>query len=285
MPCEHLLEWLRMPKSTSSESIVLSDRCLSSRSEPHRQHRLLRTIQKMHVRYPFQLNYPSITDDHSFAQLKASWEITAMERFEWSMSTEYIPQIDSTPDTVTGDISSTDIEFPHDPVRIRISLSSLHLVSTATQPNVTTMAGSCNGFCNETLSESLTTLHTQGGIFVSNNGTLYVADGTPMNTLFSFEPNNRTGTQIMSFSNWPTYIFINSLTSTIYVTVFYLYQVTMWPSNKTIPPNNISSGCAMNLLNRPTGIVADSSGNAYVASKFCHLITKWAPNAASGILT
>ena len=191
---------------------------------------------------------------------------------------------DSTPDAVTGDILSTDIDFWCDLVRIRISFSSLHLVSTPTQPNVTTVVGSCKGFCNETLSGSLTTLHVQAGIFVSNNGTLYVGDGSPVNTVFSFEPNNRTGQPIMSFSDWPAFIFMNNLIATIYVTVFFLHQVRMWPSNETIPPNTTSHGCAMNLLNYPTGLVVDSSGNVYVANRYCHWITKWAPNAASGIL-
>ena len=119
---------------------------------------------------------------------------------------------------------------------------------------------------------------------MSNNGTLYVADGPPVNTVFSFEPNNRTGQPIMSFSDWPAFMFVNNLTSTIYVTVFFLHQVAMWPSNKTIPPNNISNGCTMNLLNCPTGVAVDSSGNVYVASKYCHWITKWTPNAASATL-
>ena len=160
----------------------------------------------------------------------------------------------------------------------------MHLVSTAIHRNVTTVAGSCNGFCNETLSGNLTTLHTQGGIFVSNNRTLYVGDGSPINALFAFEPNNLTGQRIMSFSNWPAYIFMDTLTSMVYVTVFYLHQVKIWPSNKTIPPNTNISSCAMSFLSHPTGITVDSSGNVYVANKFCHWITKWAPNAANATL-
>jgi hypothetical protein len=160
----------------------------------------------------------------------------------------------------------------------------MHLVSTTIRQNITTVAGSSNGSC-ATLSGGLTTLHQQAGIAVSNNGTLYVADGSPANVLLAFEPNNFTAKQLILFSNWPTYIFINAVTSLVYVTLFNLDYVQIWPSNQTIPRNLSSTGvCSMTDLFVPTDMVIDSLGNIYIASYACSWVTKWAPSATNSTL-
>ncbi|CAF3694434.1 unnamed protein product [Rotaria sp. Silwood1] len=154
--------------------------------------------------------------------------------------------------------------------------------STTAQPNVTTAVGSCNGLCNQVLSRNLTTLHYQGGIFAHNNGTLYVADGTPTNTVFVFEPNQQIGRPLMTFADWPTYIYVDNTTSNIYVTILNLNFLKIWPSNATIPPSGITASCTLNKLNGPTNFVFDSLGNIYISSYSCHWVTKWAPNATTG---
>ena len=148
---------------------------------------------------------------------------------------------------------------------------------------MTTVAGSSNGSC-ATLDGGLTTLHTQAGIFAFANGTLYVANGDPENALLVFQSNNGTGQQIASYDNWPTYLFVDSLTSAIYVTVFFDDRVHIWPSNRTIPPTNVATGCSITQLARPTGIIVDSAGNVYISSYQCNWVTKWAPNASTATL-
>jgi hypothetical protein len=160
----------------------------------------------------------------------------------------------------------------------------MHLVSTTIRQNITTVAGSSNGSC-ATLSGGLTTLHQQAGISVSNNGTLYVADGSPANVLLAFEPNNFTAKQLISFSNWPTYIFIDAVTSFVYVSIYNLQYVLIWPSNRTIPRNTSASGvCSMTELYQPTNMIIDSLGNIYISSYGCNWVTKWNPNVTNSTL-
>lgn len=153
----------------------------------------------------------------------------------------------------------------------------IHLASTTIQPNITTVAGSYNGSCAP-LSGDLTTLHVPGGIAVSNSGTLYVGDGTPTNVLLAFEPNNLTGQQIITYGDWPAYLFIDAVTLSIYATVFDLHSVVIWPSNKTIP-SNPAGICNVAYLFRPTGLLVDSLGNIYISSFACNWITRWNSNA------
>ncbi|CAM4868011.1 unnamed protein product [Rotaria socialis] len=122
--------------------------------------------------------------------------------------------------------------------------------ATSTTSNVITAVGSCNGSCTEVLSKDLTTLHVQAGIFVSSNGTLYVADGLPVNKIFALEPN----------------------------------QQIVWSSNATIPPSGITGSCALNKLSGPNNFAFDSFGNIYISSSLCHLVAQWALNATNGTL-
>jgi hypothetical protein len=158
----------------------------------------------------------------------------------------------------------------------------MHLASTIIQQNITTVAGFYNGSC-PTSSTNLTVLHVQGGITVSNNGTLYVGDGSPANVLLAFEPNNLTAKQIFTYGNWPTYLFIDAVTSSIYATVFNQDSVVIWPSNRTIP-RNPSAACNVTHLYWPTGILVDSLGNIYISSSGCNWVTKWNANATNATL-
>ncbi|CAF1124606.1 unnamed protein product [Adineta steineri] len=171
------------------------------------------------------------------------------------------------------------------PLRIQLHLPVyvIYLASTIIQPNISTVAGFYNGSC-PTSSANLTVLHTQGGIAVSNNGTLYVGDGASPYALLAFEPNNLTAKQIFTYSNWAAYLSIDPVTSSIYATVFNQNSVVIWPSNRTIPKNP-SPNCSDVLhLYKPTGIFIDSLGNIYITSKWCNWVTKWNPNATNATL-
>ncbi|CAF2043978.1 unnamed protein product [Rotaria magnacalcarata] len=133
--------------------------------------------------------------------------------------------------------------------------------ATSTTSNVTTAVGSCNGSCTEILSENLTTLHVQAGIFVASNGTLYVADGLPVNKIFTLEPNQQIGQPLITFADWPTFIYVENKTSNIYTTVRNLNSLQAWPSNATIPPSGITGSCTLNKLSELDNFVFDSFGN------------------------
>ncbi|CAF3904969.1 unnamed protein product [Rotaria magnacalcarata] len=143
--------------------------------------------------------------------------------------------------------------------------------ATSTTSNVTTAVGSCNGSCTEILSENLTTLHVQAGIFVASNGTLYVADGLPVNKIFTLEPNQQIGQPLITFADWPTFIYVENKTSNIYTTVRNLNSLQAWPSNATIPPSGITGSCTLNKLSELDNFVFDS-------------FAQWAPNATNGTL-
>ncbi|CAF1124663.1 unnamed protein product [Adineta steineri] len=154
---------------------------------------------------------------------------------------------------------------------------------TIIQPNITTVAGFYNGSC-PTSSTNLTVLHDPGGIAVSNNGTLYVGDGSPANVLLAFEPNNLTAKQLFTYGNWPTYLFVGPVTSSIYATVLELHTVVIWPSNQTIPKNPSASCSDLLHLYYPTGIAVDFLGNIYVSSYYCNRVTKWNSNGTNATL-
>ncbi|CAF1215172.1 unnamed protein product [Adineta steineri] len=181
---------------------------------------------------------------------------------------------------ITTAIATTDIEIT---TAINKITTAVTTASPIIQPNITTVAGFYNGSCPMS-SANLTVLHTQGGITVSKNGTLYVGDGASPYALLAFEPNNLTAKQIFTYSNWAAYLSIDPVTSSIYATVFNQNSVVIWPSNRTIPKNP-SPNCSDVLhLYKPTGIFIDSLGNIYITSKWCNWVTKWNPNATNATL-
>ncbi|CAF1531684.1 unnamed protein product [Adineta ricciae] len=206
----------------------------------------------------------------------------ATEMGQFTICTSDLTTLDSTVITsmtsTTPIWMSTAIATTTDQVTTtEIPTSTQRITTVSVQQNITTVAGSWNGSC-AALSGGMTTLHTQGGITVSPDGTLYVADGNPIYAVLAFKPNNFTAKQIMSFSDWPAFMFFDSRTSSLYVTVFYLYYARVWPSNQTIPSGTTGS-CAATQLLWPTGIVVDSLGNIYITSSGCHVVIKWNSNA------
>ncbi|CAF1124582.1 unnamed protein product [Adineta steineri] len=170
------------------------------------------------------------------------------------------------------------------PLRIQLHLPVyvIHLASTIIQLNISTVAGFYNGSC-PTSSANLTVLHTQGGITVSKNGTLYVGDGASPYALLAFEPNNLTAKQIFTYSNWPAYVFVDATTSLIYATIYNQNSIVIWPSNRTIPQIP-SASCDLAHFKSPTDILVDSLGHIYVSSFGCNQVTKWNLNGTNSTL-
>ena len=150
--------------------------------------------------------------------------------------------------------------------------------SPSAAPFGVTVAGSFNGTptANDTL------LYYPRGIELSDNGTLYVADGSYK--LMVFTPNSRVGDTFMTYSGFPALIALDNSSSRVYVSVPYSALVQIWPSNATIPPNAYTAACSMDILYFTIGVQVDGNGNVYIASSLCHWVTVWAPNATNGSL-
>ena len=125
-------------------------------------------------------------------------------------------------------------------------------------------------------------LSAPAGLAALDNGTIFLGDGSP--ALLSFSLNSRRANQLTTLPNWVSDIYVDNRTSLIYLTLTPLHLVQIWPTNATIPPNGITGSCNLSQLYQPSGIVGDSLGNIYVASRGCSWVTKWAPNASNGTL-
>ena len=140
------------------------------------------------------------------------------------------------------------------------------------------------GQCDDGLNTNYTAiLEPWDVLVVGGSKTLYVADS--VHRLLAFAPGTRTSQSLRSFPSWPTILYFDNRTNSIYVSVIMAHRIYIWPSNQTIPSSGITySNCSMNWLYQPSGVVVDSLGNVYIASYQCNWVTKWAPNATSSTL-
>ena len=138
------------------------------------------------------------------------------------------------------------------------------------------------GFATSTSNDNGTILTYPKGIALSNDGSLYVTDGT--NSITRFASNNRTGQKIMTYTSNPALISLTETPFKLYASIPLYAVVYMWPSNATIPPNPYSAACSMDLLYYTIGVAVDLSGNVYIASTLCNWVTRWATNATNGTL-
>ncbi len=152
-------------------------------------------------------------------------------------------------------------------------------------PYGTTMAGYCDGSAG---SGSMGLYHPHG-LFVTNNGTIYVAD-TWNYRVQAFLPNSLSGVTILNHSvfSYPMHVATSSDGSTVYMSDNQNCKVYIWPHNQTIPPLNSSfcdPSCALNQMYLPSGLVVDQQGNVYVAQESCNNVVKWAgPNATAAVV-
>ncbi len=142
-----------------------------------------------------------------------------------------------------------------------------------------TVAGGCSG----SSSTNQTLLNTPSDVTLGSNNALYIGDNSYQ--LYLFQLGNRTGRSLKSFPSWPSFMFYDNRTSYVYVTVMHAYLAYILPTNKTIPPSGIAgTSCSNSSLYYPTGIIADSVGNVYIACYVCNWVMKWAPNATNAII-
>jgi sugar lactone lactonase YvrE len=139
-------------------------------------------------------------------------------------------------------------------------------------PFGTTVAGSCNGIAGA----GPMSLYHQHGIYVTDNGTLYIAD-TGNARVQAFLPNSLSGVTILfnMALSYAQLVVANSNASIIYVSDFNNDKVFLSPQNLSIPQQNTGGGCALNQLNGPTGLAVDSQDNVYVSDRHCNRVLKW----------
>ncbi|UJR20285.1 hypothetical protein I4U23_023416 [Adineta vaga] len=135
-----------------------------------------------------------------------------------------------------------------------------------------TVAGKSNGNSGS----GTTSLNSPHGLFITDNGTLFVVD-TYNARVQAFSPNSSIGSTVVPSSvlNFAEFVFVDANASTIYVSDYNVDKIVLYPQNLTIPMGNTSSGCSLNKLNSGTGIAVDSKGNVYIVSLFCHQVLKW----------
>ncbi|UJR20284.1 hypothetical protein I4U23_023415 [Adineta vaga] len=144
-----------------------------------------------------------------------------------------------------------------------------------------TVAGNSNGY----VGSGTTGLNSPHGLFITDNGTLYVAD-TYNVRVQAFPLGFSSDWTVVSspILNFAEFLYADANTSTIYVSDHNLHKVIIHPQDLTIPKMNNSVGCDLNKLVSTTGIAVDSKGSVYITSKFCQHVLKWnGPDANTSI--
>ncbi|CAF1506387.1 unnamed protein product [Rotaria sordida] len=138
------------------------------------------------------------------------------------------------------------------------------------------------GYCNCSSGNASDALHSPNGIFLSDNGTLYVLDTFNNRVqMFSSIGINRIGqTLISNLTVYTSWLYADS--STLYVAIFQSNYVRFWPSMATIPPVTRSSSCSFTAISSPMGIAVDRLGNnIYIVNQYCHRVIVWSRNSTN----
>ncbi|CAF3648229.1 unnamed protein product [Rotaria sp. Silwood1] len=138
------------------------------------------------------------------------------------------------------------------------------------------------GYCNCSSGNTSDTLHSPNGIFLFDNGTLYVLDTFNNRVqMFSSVGIDRIGqTLISNLTIYTSWLYADS--STLYVAIFQSNYILFWPSMATIPPVSRSSTCSFTTISSPMGIAVDRSGNnIYIVNQYCHRVIVWSRNSTN----
>ncbi|CAF3229319.1 unnamed protein product [Rotaria sp. Silwood2] len=137
-------------------------------------------------------------------------------------------------------------------------------------------------YCNSSSGNTSDALHSPNGIFLSDNGTLYILDiFNNRMQMFSYVGINRIGqTLIPNLTIYTSWLYADS--STLYVVIFQSNYLLFWPSMRTIPFVSRSSTCSLTAIRSPIGIAVDRSvNNIYIVNQYCHWVTEWSRNSAN----
>jgi hypothetical protein len=137
---------------------------------------------------------------------------------------------------------------------------------------------------------------TQSGIFVDNNGTVYVADrfnnriqkwAAGATTGVTVAGGNGQGGALNQLSE-PMSVFVDNV-GAMYIADRANHRVQKWNAGAitgtTVAGTSGINGNSPSQLGQPVAVVVDNSGNIYIVDKatFSHRVQKWAPGASSGV--
>ncbi|CAF3644578.1 unnamed protein product, partial [Rotaria sordida] len=137
------------------------------------------------------------------------------------------------------------------------------------------------GFCNATIGGGAEGLSSPWGLYITSNNTLYVTDyGT--GRVQAYSSFSRSGITIAVISGNVEDVVVDSM-GYVYTVAITTSQVFVSPSNTALPIS-VSYPCTLSTIYAPYGVAVDSYGNIYISDFYCHVVTKWAPNATIGIV-
>ncbi|CAF1216592.1 unnamed protein product [Rotaria sordida] len=137
------------------------------------------------------------------------------------------------------------------------------------------------GFCNATIGGGAQGLSSPWGLYITSNNTLYVTDyGT--GRVQAYSSFSRSGITIAVISGNVEDVVVDSM-GYVYTVAITTSQVFVSPSNTALPIS-VSYPCTLSTIYAPYGVAVDSYGNIYISDFYCHVVTKWAPNATIGIV-
>lgn len=101
--------------------------------------------------------------------------------------------------------------------------------------------------------------------------------------ILAFDKHNRTGRTVATFGGSPRSLYFDNRTAELYLSLRTSNLIYVLPSNRTIPPDGVSTCvCSTTRLCSPTAVTTDSMGNAYISSTSCNQVVKWGRNASNG---
>ncbi|WOC41108.1 FG-GAP-like repeat-containing protein [Polaribacter sp. HL-MS24] len=148
-----------------------------------------------------------------------------------------------------------------------------------TEVRITTVAGSSLDSNNNQ------TLRYPRGVFVDNEGNLYVAQVYDGN-LKKYAPGDIEGEILISGLSQPIDVSVD-VNGDIYVLEQGAHRVTKWSSEGsggTVVAGGNGYGAELNQLYNPSGFFIDTEGSIYIADTENHRIQKWAPGATEGVI-
>ncbi len=146
------------------------------------------------------------------------------------------------------------------------------------------------GFCNSTTGGGSSGLKGPWGIYVSpSDGTLYVTD-FDVGKFLAFSPFSRIGLTLTSTTFVQALdIFVDS-SGTVYMVDGSMNNGTVYVQRTGMnltsfpAPGRSSSACLLTGIYNAYGLTVDASGNIYISSYLCCMVSKWASNATVGVL-
>lgn len=128
----------------------------------------------------------------------------------------------------------------------------------------------------QTFSNALTKPY---GLFVSNNGDIYIDNGASIGRVEQWTWSATNGISIMNVSDSCYSLFVDA-NNVVYCSLKTLHQVVKTVSNTV---GTGTPGSASNMLNEPHGIFVDSNFNLYVADSGNNRIQRFASGQSTGV--